>query len=184
MGSKQWVEPDVGINICQQSREGKGWAGFRLHPEAKGDKSRNPATTKVQSSCRRQGQRQDCFQITVNPITSQNCFVISTSPPHTDCPRLGSSEEVNCGRISLGSHISVEFGNKFCGRKGGHCLHCDAAGILFCHFIVTNISQPSYASSKLWSRALGSQSCRLLGAFPCQAISFAHRLHIHPQIAL
>lgn len=52
------------------------------------------------------------------------------------------------------------------------------------YFTATNISQPGNASSELWSRALASQSCHLLSAFPCQGISFAHRLHNHPQTTL
>lgn len=52
------------------------------------------------------------------------------------------------------------------------------------HFTATNISQPGNASSELWSRALASQSCHLLSASPCQGISFAHRLHNHPQTTL
>ena len=52
------------------------------------------------------------------------------------------------------------------------------------HFTVTNISQPNYASSELWSRGLRNKSCHLLSAFPCQAISFAHGRPNHPQTVL
>lgn len=52
------------------------------------------------------------------------------------------------------------------------------------HFIVTDISQPSYASSELWNRCIRNKSCHLLSAFPSQAISFAHGLPNHLQIVL